>query len=68
VIGSSCTISVMPGSPVCDQICNDGQMNQYVAKCSTDTHRCECFYNGRSTCSCTISTQACSVCCPTWGL
>ena len=56
------------GSPgTCSQMCTDGAMNSYVAKCANGV--CSCFYNGSQTCMCTMTSPvgACGSCCPPWG-
>ncbi len=63
---SSCSGSGSPDGFECSQVCTDGAMNSYVAKCSNGI--CNCFYDGRQTCTCssTVPFGMCGSCCPPW--
>jgi hypothetical protein len=55
------------GSPdACSQMCTDGAMNSYIAKCANGV--CSCFYDGSQTCMCTMTSPngTCGSCCPPW--
>jgi hypothetical protein len=63
--GGACVASGGAPSNECSWACTDLQMNSYISKCSGPT--CNCYYNGRLTCTCPgkfNQGSACGECCP----